>query len=478
MQRGLRLAARRAARSLAAVRRHSDPAPPADTTVTAAAPDVLITGGTLIDGTGAPPRPLGAMLLRGDCIAAVGEHAVAQAGADCRRIDAEGQTVMPGLIDVHCHVTFGEPQSNDELFFHRREGLSAIVAAWQMQKLLRAGVTGFLDADVMYNLGADLRDAIDCGVVDGPRMATGGRALLTAVGGTSGIITPDSGSRGYAQICNSKDEIVSTVRRQIRNGVDYIKVHVTGLVPRSRTPGEQQVWSYEEIKLVCDTAHDLGIPVVVHCRNASSTRDAARAGVDLILHATHMDEEALEEVIKRKVPLAPTLTFQANLADFGHKIGTSPELIEVFRREIEDSSKTLAMAFKAGVPFMTGSESGFSITPYGHWHGRELRIFVEHIGMTPLEAIRCGTLEGAKAIGLEGRVGEIKEGLLADVLVVNGDPIKDIGILNDKNKLSAVISRGKPVDLSRPWPQRRLYKDEKVGVWSKNNLTYEFAHGL
>eukprot|EP01065_Artemidia_motanka_P027047 TRINITY_DN32283_c0_g1_i1.p1 TRINITY_DN32283_c0_g1~~TRINITY_DN32283_c0_g1_i1.p1 ORF type:complete len:496 (+),score=168.99 TRINITY_DN32283_c0_g1_i1:62-1489(+) len=473
----MRSSVRRLPRSAAArsLRRHADPIPPRGSS-SRPPTEVLINGGTLVDTENCATRDLGAMLLRGDEIVSIGANAGSQASPGCKVIDATGKFVMPGLIDVHCHITFAEPQSNDELFFHRREGLCAIVAAWQAQKLLRAGVTGFLDADVLFNLGVDLRDAIEMGVVQGPRMVTGGRALLTAVGGTSGVITPNEGSLGYAQICNSKDDMITNVRRQAKAGVDYIKVHATGLVPRSRLKGEVQVFTYDELKCIVDTAHDAGIPVVVHCRNASSTRDAARAGVDLILHATHMDEEALEEVVKRKVALAPTLTFQANLAEHGAKIGASEELMEVFRREIEDSSQMLSRAYKAGVPFMTGSESGFSITPYGHWHARELGIFVDNIGMTPLQALRCGTYEGAFALGLGDRVGVLKEGCLADVLVVDGDPTKDVGVLSKKECLSAVVSKGKLVDLDQPWPERLPMPGEKIGQWSSQPLTYQLAH--
>ena len=328
--------------------------------------DILIENGTIIDGTGAAPRP-GSVLVSADRITATGAQADEHARSvnDLERIDATGMTVMPGLIDAHCHISFDEVSSNDELFFHRsRPALAAIIAARNVRKLLRAGVTGFLDADSIHELGIDLRDAIEAGVIEGPRMATGGYALMTAVGGTAGRLVPDEGIIGYARIVRTKDEITSEVRRQIKGGVDWIKVHVTGLIPRQLHRGELQVWSFDELKLVCDVAHDLGIPVMGHCRGPQSTRDAARAGFDLILHATLMDEPALEAVVARKVALVPTLTFQANLIDYGAKLGADPFLQDLFRREIADSAETLRRAHKAGVPLLCGSESGFSVTPY------------------------------------------------------------------------------------------------------------------
>ena len=141
------------------------------------------------------------------------------------------------------------------------------------------------------------------------------QALLTSVGGTAGRLIPDSGSVGYAAVVNTIDEMVITTRRQIKQGADWIKIHATGSIPTHQ--GELQVWTLDEMKAVCDTAHSLGVPVTAHCRNASSTRDAALAGVDLILHASFIDDEALEAVMASGAAICPTFTFLANLADHG-----------------------------------------------------------------------------------------------------------------------------------------------------------------
>lgn len=440
---------------------------------------ILISGGTLLDGI-APPRPNDGLLLEGDEIVALGPDALARSRSmQVEHIDATGLHILPGLIDAHCHVTFSEPQSNDELFFHRSsEGLSAILAAHGVKKLLLAGCTGFLDADVLYNIGPDLRDAIDIGAVEGPRMSTGGNALLTAVGGTAGRLIPEEGLRGYAQVVKSKDEIVQTVRRQIKHGADWIKLHVTGLVPRQLKRGEISVWSMDELKAAVETAHALHTPVVAHVRNADSTRDAARAGVDLLLHATNMNEEALEALIESNAAVVPTLTFQANLADYGAAAGASPELIELFRKEIEDSSVWLRRAYDAGVPLLCGSETGFSLTPLGEWHGREIEVFVKHLGLTPLQAIRCATVEGGRALRLHGRVGALKQGMLADIIAVEGDPLQDVRILNDRTQLRMVISKGRRIDLNVPWPSRHRFAGEKVGNWTTTPLTRKLALGL
>lgn len=435
---------------------------------------VLIENGRIVDGLGNEPFD-GSVVIEADRIVQVIRGSREPSIDVTNRIDAAGMTIMPGLIDAHCHISFDEPKSNDELFFHRREGLAAIIAGRNVQKLLRAGVTGFLDADSLYETGVDLRDAIEAGIIYGPRMSTGGNALLTSVGGTAGRLLPDEGRRGYGQVVRTRDEIVSEVRRQVKLGVDWVKVHVTGMAPRQKGEGELQVWSYEELKLVTDTAHEIGTPVVGHCRGASSIRDAARAGFDLILHATYMDDEALEEVVKSGVPLVPTFTFQANLADYGDRVGASPYLMDVFKREIEESSVMLRRAFDAGVPLLCGTESGFSLTPYGEWHYRELEVFVRELGMSPLQAIVASTSANAVALRMEGETGAIEEGRLADLIVVEGDPSADVTILGEISRIKHVWVGGEAMPLDPILPERRDPPGWRVSDYGDRILNYSFA---
>jgi imidazolonepropionase-like amidohydrolase len=428
----------------------------------------LLQNGRIVDGLGNPAYAA-SVLIEGDSITAVGDN-LESTGATV--IDVTGKTIMPGLIDAHCHITLDEPHSNDEMFFHRREGLGALVAAYNAQKVLRAGVTGFFDADCLFNLGPDLRDAIEAGIVTGPRMMAGGNALVTSVGGTAGRLIPDAGLRGYAKVVSNTDEIVTEVRRQIKNGVDWIKVHITGLVPRQKSQGEVAAWTYNELKTVCETAHDLGVPVVGHCRNAKSIADAVRAGFDMILHATFMDEAALELVIEHKVPLVPTFTFQANLADYGDSVGADPSLKDIFRREIAESAHMIQAAYEAGVPVLCGTETGFSLTPYGEWHYREMEIFIRDIGFTPDQAIRAATSECARTIGLDGKVGAIEPGRLADILVVNGDPSKDVTLLGNKDNIEKIFLNGEALDLP-PLPERGPISGWRVAEYSSAPLHWQ-----
>jgi len=439
------------------------------------AEQVLLTGGSVIDGTGAAVRPSTDVLFEVDRIVAVGPQAASSAAPGATIVDVTGCTVMPGLIDSHCHITFGEPASNDELFFHRPQSTAMLVAAFNVQKLLLAGVTGFLDADCIFDLGPALRDGIEAGIVEGPRMVSGMNALLTAAGGTAGRLIPDAGHLGYAHVMGSRDEIVRTTRQQIKYGADWVKIHVTGSLPNSN--GELTVWSLDELRAVTDTAHALGTPAIAHCRSAESTRLAALAGVDLILHASFLDDSAVEAVVEAGCAIAPTFTFLANLADHGHRVGSSTAQVDLFRGEIEATAGMLRTAFDAGVPILCGSESGFALTPYGHWHAREMQLLVDSMGLTPLEAISCATRNGAIALRRPlDSIGVIAPDAAADLLVIDGDPSSDVSLLGDRRRLRHVFSRGCAVNLDRPWPERRPLAGEKVGQWAAQPLTWDMVN--
>lgn len=434
---------------------------------------IHIRSGRLIDGTGRDPVVDTDVVIDGDNIIGVGPAGTLTVPPGAVEVDASGRTIMPGLIDAHCHVTFDDVQSNDELFFHRPPTTTAMITLFNLPKLLRAGVTSMMDPDTVMGIGPEIRDVVESGAFPGPRIKTGVQALLTSVGGTAGRLIPDDGAVGYAAVVSTRDEMIVETRRQIKQGADWIKIHATGSIPTQK--GELQVWTLDEMKVVCDTAHALGVPVTAHCRNASSTRDAAIAGVDLILHASYMDDDGLEAIIEHGASLCPTFTFLANLADYGAAVGAGIGMQEIFRGEIKATATMIRKAHDEGVPILCGSESGFALTPYGHWHAREMEVFVNELGLSPVEAIMCATKNNSIAVRMEHELGEVAEGRRADVLVVDGDPSTDVTILQDRANLHAVVSRGNLVDLSTPWPERTRIPGEKVASWASEILTYERA---
>lgn len=416
---------------------------------------LLFENAHVIDGTGAAPFTA-SVLVEGDHIAAVGAEAVARTVhlQHARRVDMRGLTLMPGLIDAHCHLSFDDAASNPEIFHQRRNALSALVAAYNARKLLRAGVTGLLDPDSIFENMVDVRDAAEAGIIQAPRIACGCYALITAVGGTAGRLIGDTGVTGYYKVVQGRDEIMAEVRRQVKVGADWIKVHVSGVVPRYAHRGEQCSWTQEELNLICEVAHDLGVPVMGHCRGNVSALRAARAGVDLIFHGTGMDEATTDAVIERRIPVCPAFTFQANMVDYGHRLGTDDALISLFQREITDSAASMRRLHAAGVPLLCGSEAGFSMVPYGHWHYREMEVFTRYYGLSHLQALHCATGAGAFALKMEGRTGVVAAGMKADLLVVDGDPSQNVCLLGEPGRIREVFVDGRSMDIS-PLPERR-----------------------
>lgn len=441
-------------------------------------PDALLLENALVlDGTGAAPFA-SSVLIEHDRIVALGEAALQRVVhlQHARRVDVAGMTVMPGLIDAHCHLSFDDAASNPEIFHQRRNALSALVAAYNARKLLRAGVTGLLDPDSVFENMVDVRDAAEAGVIQAPRIACGCYALITAVGGTAGRLINDTGVTGYYKVVQGRDEIMAEVRRQVKVGADWIKVHVSGVVPRYAHLGEQCSWTQDELDLICEVAHDLGVPVLGHCRGNQSAWRAAKAGVDFIHHGTGMDARTTDLVIERRIPVCPAFTFQANLVDYGHRMGTDASLVDLFAREITDSAESMRRLHAAGVPLLCGSESGFSMVPYGHWHYREMEVFMRYYGLTSLQAIHCATGAGAFALKMSGQTGVVAPGMKADLLVVDGDPSRDVAILGEPGRIRQVFVDGRSMDLSPP-PERKPLPGWRMPSMGRQ-LTRDFAlHG-
>ncbi|MEZ5268426.1 MAG: amidohydrolase family protein [Microthrixaceae bacterium] len=391
----------------------------------------MIEGGTVLDGSGAPPVP-GEVICRGDEIIAVGSGS-ATAGPEgsagfhereldsATRVDATGCTVMPGLIDAHCHLTFDEPRSNDELFFHRDHTLAALATAHHLPKLLMAGVTSVADPDTIFRMGPAIRDAVEAGWIEGPRITTGVAALLTAVGGTAGRLIPDEGEVGYAEVVRTTDEMVLATRRQIKEGADFVKIHATGSIPTRS--GELQVWTRQRQGGVRHSTRPGQKPVAAHCRNASlhARRRSRRGGIPSTTPAS-WTRRALEAAVESGADSSPVFTFLSNLWHLRTRGGAGTRTWRMSsggdRRNCRDGQ---AGPRRRG-PVCSGSESGRSSLPLRALAcdagGRVVR-------RTPrpgvrLRRIRCATANNAHAVHAD-ELGVLSVGRRADVLVVQGD---------------------------------------------------------
>lgn len=433
----------------------------------------LIRNGTIIDGTGAEPMPNASVLVEGDRIVAVGPEVSSELvprGAVLDEIDATGRTVMPGLIDAHCHMSYGESRSEEEIDLYTSPELRTLKAAWNAQKVLRAGVTGISQPGGSYFIGVGLREAINDRIVLGPRMTAAGRYISTSNSLTDWY--PDSvgvpeGSIGI--LANTLDAMINEVRHQVKNGVDLIKLADSPM-------GEYQAFTNDEMKALADLAHQLNRSMTIHARGSAEVDAAVAAGMDWIMHGNVMTDVTIDRLAESQIPLVPTLLLLANVADYGHLVGVPTPLHDGMKRLLDDTAETLHRAHEAGVRFAMGTDSGFSVTMYGEWHARELELLMTYAGLTAMEAIQAGTKNGARMLGLDDEVGTVTTGALADLIVVDGDPLSDITVLQDKHLIQTVIKGGTRVVFDEEAIARRWPHERGIG-YSVTDLTYDLVHG-
>lgn len=433
----------------------------------------LIRNGNVLDGTGDPLRPA-SVLIHGNLIEQVGSNVdlnlvPRDERGRARIIDASGRTVMPGLIDVHCHISYGESRAQEEQDLYNSVESRTLRAAWNAKKVLRAGFTAMSAPGGSYNIGVAIREAIKGGFVEGPRMTTAGRYISTSNSMTDWypepVGVPES---SIGLLANSLPEMMVAVRKQVKAGVDYIKL--------SGSPfGQYQAFTGDELKAIAALAHQLGKKVAVHAVGSAEVAAAVAAGFDWIIHGYAMTDETIGRLAESRIPLIPTLTLLSNWVDFGDLIGVGSAERDGIRRVLDTAAVSLHQAHKAGVKLLAGTDTGFSITPYGEWHARELELLMKYAGLTSLEAIAAATTNAAGMLGLEGQVGELSAGQLADVIVVDGDPVGDIRLLQDKRRILHVIKDGREIGFDG-YEEARRWPPDRAQIYSQADLIWDLVY--
>jgi imidazolonepropionase-like amidohydrolase len=404
----------------------------------------------------------GAVVVEGDAVAWVGRSAELpeQHQAADVVIDAGGATVIPGLVDAHMHISFGEAASEEELSLHTPPAYRAIRAAVDAARVLAAGVTSACDPGGPRGIATAVRDAIDAGLVDGPRLAAAGRQITTQQGIADTLPAPLGDlPTSFGVIVRSCDEIVQEIRNEVKDGVDLVKIAGSG-------PGTEEFGAFTagELAVAVAEAHRLGRPIAVHARSRQSVADAVECGFDWIMHASYMDGETLDRLIERDIPVVPAMTLLVNTLEAGH--GVLPAaVLDGIRRELDSAVAILTKAQRQGATLIAGSESGFAMTPYGEWHTREMELFVELLGMDDHDALLAMTCHAGRAIPRFGdRIGRLAPGCFADVLLVDGEPDRDIRILADRRRLRTIVKGGVIVEPDpdrarrrQPFERTRLY---------------------
>jgi imidazolonepropionase-like amidohydrolase len=379
----------------------------------------IIEGVRLIDGVAdAPVGPVD-VIVDGERIASVGPGlALGGDRSDDVRIPGEGRTLLPGLIDAHAHYTMDTTEPSLKALARRSDGEMLLMAAGNAARALRAGVTTARGAGSVRGLEIVLRDAIAAGHVPGPRLVASGWAI--------GI----TGGHGYqfGVEADGEPELVRAVRRVVRDGADVVKIvaseaamlTTTGLAPGRMVHGAPEL-TEAEIRGIVAAARELRVRVMSHAQDSEAVTRSARAGVDSVEHAWLADRAAIEALAESGAFLVPTLV----VTDVNRDLpGLTPvqrerqDLIERMHRASCEAAIALA------VPIATGTDTGeIGVTPDMVW--REALLVHEH-GAPPMAAIRAATSAGARLLGVEADVGTVEVGKLADLVLVDGDPLSDL----------------------------------------------------
>ena len=398
----------------------------------------VLRGGRLIDGTGAGPVDA-AIVVNADRIEAVETRAHGEWPADAEIIDISGMTVLPGLIDVHDHLAMHGYDLARRWGIDEPQTTRTLRTAKVLQDTLAAGYTTVRDA---AGLDAGFKRAIDEGLIAGPRLVLS-LAIISPIGGIGDRVSPS----GFAccvpndpllpdGVVNSLADVRPVVRRVVRAGADVIKCATTG--GASSRPGHgptDGAFNLDEMQALVDEAHALDRRVICHALGGRGLRIAVEAGVDSIDHGCYLDEEPelLDKMAQRGIFFVPTFA----VYDY-HRKSALPHIRERAQHLEEHHVASLRRALAAGVKIAAGTDAG------GHGHppnAIEIACLVR-AGMTPLQALRAATGWAAECIGRERDLGTVEKGKLADLVVVEGDPVADVTVLQKPENIAVVIKGG------------------------------------
>ncbi|MFD2933187.1 metal-dependent hydrolase family protein [Spirosoma flavum] len=388
----------------------------------------LIHCGNLFDGVGNNLQPQMTVVVEGNKITSVQKGYTVPAGQD-QVLDMKSKTVLPGLIDMHVHLESQTRRGGAIDGFTKNQADVAYQAAQYAKTTLLAGFTTVRDLGGS-GVNVSLRNAINAGLVDGPRVLTVGKSIATTGGHadpTNGYRKDLMGDPGPTEgVINGPEDARKAVRQRYKDGSDLIKITATGGVLSNAKDGSGPQFTEEEVKAVVDAAKDYGFAVAAHAHGAEGMKRAIRAGVQTIEHGTLMDDEAIELFKKHGTYYVPTIIAGKTAADSARHFGYYPALVTPKALAIGPKIQaTFAKAYKAGVKIAFGTDAGVYIHGY---NAREFEYMVE-AGMPPVEAIKSALMTNAKLLGMDAQVGSIEVGKFADIIAVAENPIQNIKTL-------------------------------------------------
>ena len=401
----------------------------------------LIGNVKILDGTGRAPFP-GTVRVDGQRITAVTEGPGPSTREGATWIDGAAATLMPGLVESHAHIGLADLGSYDLTRVPPEEHM--LITVRNARTMLDAGYTSaFSAAAPKARLDIVLKREIDAGRVPGPRVLANGPEITVTGGlGDSNLAhLPHYETPTFAWVADGPDAIRRVCRLLAREGVDLLKLNLSGDLGTSSYPSTETPMTEAEVAAAMEVARAARLRVAAHCRSAESVLMALRHGVEVIYHANYADERALDalEAARDRVFVGPALGLTYNLSQGAG--GVPPSRVEEFERELEVSVEAVARMRKRGIRILPGGDYGFPATPHGTY-ARDLWIFVKVLGFSAMETIVAATRLGGDLMGRSGELGVVTPGALADLLLVDGDPLTDISVLQDRDALRMIMKDG------------------------------------
>lgn len=361
-----------------------------------------------------------------------------------RDIDASGMTLMPGLVEGHCHPSFTGVNEPRELGLVCPEQ-HMVLTAQNIRLLFEHGFTSIFEAaSAKPMLGVTARNAIDAGLIVGPRMLASSPEITTTAG------LGDERNRHIYQesfgiAADGPEEMRRVVRECVRDGVDTVKINISGDEFVSHARAEITPLDDDELAMVMRTARKFNKRVAAHARSSESVLMAVNHGVDCIYHCDFANEEALDQLesVKDTCFVGPAFGLVHNCVKEGEIAGITAEVCEALQldRKFDACCATYHEMRKRGIRVVIGGDYGFAVTPMGQ-NARDIEHFVTYFGYEPSEALKCATAVGADLMGMGDQLGKVKEGFLADLLLVNGDPTSDVALLQKRENLAMIMKNG------------------------------------
>lgn len=410
----------------------------------------LIQNATIFTATGDKSLK-GSLLVEGNRIASVLQSGKDGSVSADRVIDASGMFCMPGMTEGHAHLSFEGVTATENLITPSPES-QAFTTARGAKALIEAGFTSAYGAsEAKLKLAVAVRDEVNAGRLPGPRIRAGGLELSVtgAMGDESTMHNPRIGP---SQIVDGVEEMRKAVRLHCREGIDNIKLDVSGDPFYPGTPGHSTPMTFEEVKVAADTAHAYGRKINAHTRSVDGSKYCVRAGVDGLFHCEYSDDELLDmmEEAKDRIFVVPTIGLFHDMATGpASDYGITPEVAGFMGIPalIEESIKTHTELRKRGIRHLIGGDYGFAWSPHGT-QGKDIALFMQYYGYSAEDALICATRNGGLAMDDSGDLGTLEEGKLADLILVDGDVLADIGLLSGPEHIAMVMKDGEIQSIS------------------------------